>query len=91
VDGAVAKATAGRGGLAVGLPFGRRVEVLAEAFLDRDGVLRDDDPLEVTLAITTPVVGLLQFYFGDRMDMPEDDFRALCTRTTGRVLNGLIA
>lgn len=54
-----------------------------------EGVLRDDDPLEVTLAITTPVVGLVQFYLGGRMDMSENDFRALCKRTTGRVLNGL--
>ncbi|MFE9748535.1 TetR/AcrR family transcriptional regulator [Saccharothrix saharensis] len=137
VDGAVAEETAGWGELGAGLPFGRRVEALAEAFLDfalgrpnlyrylvterrddalrfpddfrtggspafapvfaaveqaiRDGVLRDDDPLEVTLAITTPVVGLLQFHLGGRMDMPENDFRALCTRTTRRVLNGLVA
>lgn len=55
------------------------------------GVLRDDDPLEVTLAITTPVVGLVQFYLGGRMDMSENDFRALCKRTTGRVLDGLQA
>ncbi|MFJ6671712.1 TetR/AcrR family transcriptional regulator [Actinosynnema sp. NPDC091369] len=137
VDGAVAESVAGWGGLGAGLPFGRRVEVLADAFLDfaldrpnlyrylaterrddalrfpddfraggspafapvfaaveqaiGDGVLRADDPLEVTSAITTPVVGLLQFYLGGRMDMPENDFRALCKRTTGRVLNGLIA
>lgn len=55
----------------------------------KDGVLRDDDPLEVTLAITTPVMGLLQLYLGGRMNMSEADFRALCKRTTGRVLSGL--
>jgi AcrR family transcriptional regulator len=55
----------------------------------KDGVLRDDDPLEVTLAFTTPVMGLLQLYLGGRINMSEADFRALCKRTTRRVLNGL--
>jgi AcrR family transcriptional regulator len=55
------------------------------------GVLRDDDPLEVTLAITTPVMGLVQLYLGGRMTTSESDFRALCKRTTGRVLDGLTA
>jgi AcrR family transcriptional regulator len=55
----------------------------------KEGVLRDDDPLEVTLAVTTPVMGLVQLYLGGRMDMSEADFRALCKRTTGRVLDGL--
>ncbi len=54
----------------------------------RDGVLRVDDPLEAALAITTPVMGLVQLYLGGRMDMSEEDFRALCRRTVGRVLNG---
>jgi AcrR family transcriptional regulator len=57
----------------------------------RDGVLRDDDPLEVTLAVTTPVMGLVQLYLGGRMNISEPDFRALCKRTTRRVLNGLKA
>ncbi|ONI80360.1 TetR family transcriptional regulator [Saccharothrix sp. ALI-22-I] len=55
----------------------------------KDGVLLDDDPLEVTLALTTPVMGLVQLHLGGRMNMSEQDFRALCKRTTGRVLNGL--
>lgn len=54
-----------------------------------DGVLRDDDPLEVALAVTTPVMGLVQLYLGGRMTLSENDFRALCKRTTRRVLNGL--
>jgi AcrR family transcriptional regulator len=55
----------------------------------REGVLRSDDCLEATLAITMPVVGLVQLYLGDRVNLSEHDFRALCKRTTERVLNGL--
>ncbi|CCH30799.1 TetR/AcrR family transcriptional regulator [Actinosynnema sp. NPDC047251] len=55
----------------------------------RAGVLRADDPLETTLALTTPVMGLVQLYHGDRISMSANDFRALCKRTTGRVLDGL--
>ncbi|HKS44189.1 MAG TPA: TetR/AcrR family transcriptional regulator [Amycolatopsis sp.] len=54
----------------------------------RDGVLRADDPLEAALAITMPVMGLVQLYLGGRMGMSERDFRALCRRTVGRVLDG---
>jgi AcrR family transcriptional regulator len=55
----------------------------------KDGELRDDDVLEVTLAITTPVMGLVQQYHGGRISVPEPEFRALCGRTVERVLNGL--
>ncbi len=55
----------------------------------KDDELRPDDPLEVTLALTMPVTGLVQQYLGGRITLPEADFRALCTRTVGRVLNGL--
>ncbi|MBB5958132.1 AcrR family transcriptional regulator [Saccharothrix tamanrassetensis] len=54
-----------------------------------DGVLRPGDPVEITLAITTPAMGLVQLYHGGRMELTEDDFRALCKRTIGRVLDGL--
>ncbi|NUU24738.1 MAG: TetR/AcrR family transcriptional regulator [Streptomycetaceae bacterium] len=135
VGKAVAEMTAGWGDLGADLPFDRRVDALADAFLDfalgrpnlyrhlvaehrpdarrfpddfrdggspafapvftaveraiRQGTLRDDDPLEVTLAITTPVMGLVQLYLGGRMTTSESDFRALCKRTVERVLNGL--
>lgn len=55
----------------------------------RDGVLKPDDPLEVTLALTMAVVGLVQLYHGGRVNLSEEDFRALCERTTGRILDGL--
>jgi AcrR family transcriptional regulator len=54
-----------------------------------NGVLAADDPLEVTLALTTPAMGLVQQYLGGRIDLKEPEFRALCGRTTERVLNGL--
>jgi AcrR family transcriptional regulator len=57
----------------------------------REGVLRRDDPLEIALAITTPAEGLVQLYLGGRIGLPESDFRALCKRTTGRILNGVRA
>lgn len=62
-------------------------DAVAEAM--RDGVLREDDVLEVTLAITTPVMGLLVQYHGGRIDLPEPEFRALCARTVERVFRGL--
>ncbi|OXM68562.1 TetR/AcrR family transcriptional regulator [Amycolatopsis vastitatis] len=55
----------------------------------RDGALRQDDPLETTLAATMSVVGLVQLYHGGRINLPEKDFRELCRRTMGRVLDGL--
>lgn len=55
----------------------------------REGLLKADDPLEVTLAITMSVVGLVQLYHGGRINLSEEDFRALCERTTGRILDGV--
>ncbi|WP_433193008.1 TetR/AcrR family transcriptional regulator [Nocardia sp. CA-107356] len=56
-----------------------------------DGELREDDPLEVSLALTMPAVGMVQLYLGGRMAMGETDFRALCRRTMERALDGLRA
>ncbi|MET8763535.1 TetR/AcrR family transcriptional regulator [Lentzea sp. NPDC004782] len=55
----------------------------------REGALRADDPLEVTLAITMPAMGLVQLYHGGRIDLSEQDFRALCKRTIERAVRGL--
>jgi len=56
-----------------------------------EGALRDDDPLEMTLAITAAAQGLLQMYLSGRVALPERDFRALFKRTMNRVLDGLRA
>ncbi|GAA2273681.1 hypothetical protein GCM10010149_14840 [Nonomuraea roseoviolacea subsp. roseoviolacea] len=42
----------------------------------RTGRLRGDDPLEVTLALTAAVQGLVQLYLGGRIGPAEDEFRA---------------
>lgn len=57
----------------------------------REGSLRRDDPLEVTAAITTYAMGLVQLYLGGRVGLSEDEFRGLCKRTLGRILDGLRA
>lgn len=55
----------------------------------REGELRDDDALEVTLVITAQAMGLVQRYTAGRMELSEQDFRALCKRSVERLLNGL--
>jgi AcrR family transcriptional regulator len=69
--------------------FAPVVEVIKQGM--GEGVLRPDDPLEVTLAVTMSTMGLVQLYLGGRVDLSEHDFRLLCKRTIGRVLNGLRA
>jgi AcrR family transcriptional regulator len=56
-----------------------------------EGVLRRDDPLEVTLALTSCAQGLIQQYLGGRIGLSEKDFRALCARTVRRILHGIQA
>ncbi|MFI9589591.1 TetR/AcrR family transcriptional regulator [Nonomuraea sp. NPDC052265] len=70
-----------------GPPFSVVVALVEEGM--RTGVLREDDPLETTLAVTASTQGLVQQYLGGRMSMAEPDFRALCHRTLTRVLDGV--
>ncbi|MFI6785833.1 TetR/AcrR family transcriptional regulator [Nonomuraea sp. NPDC050383] len=69
--------------------FTHLVALVEEAM--RAGRLRDDDPLEVTLALTSGVQGLVQLHLGGRVGLPEEEFRALCRRTVRRVLDGVKA
>ncbi|NGY63309.1 TetR/AcrR family transcriptional regulator [Lentzea sp. NEAU-D13] len=55
----------------------------------REGLLRRDDPLEVALIFTSSAQGLIQLYLSGRIGLSEKDFRALCARTVGRILDGL--
>jgi AcrR family transcriptional regulator len=72
------------GGSPTFTPVVRAVEQgLAEGELRVDG-----DPLEATLAITAHGMGLVQLYLGGRIGCSEEEFRALCKRSVGRVLNG---
>lgn len=65
------------------------IEVVEQGI--REGALRDDDPLEMTLVLTASAQGLIQMYVSGRVDLPEDAFRALFKRTVTRVLDGLRA
>lgn len=57
----------------------------------RAGILREDDALEVALCITGSIQGLVQLHHGGRVGLSEDDFRSLCRRTLGRIINGIKA
>jgi AcrR family transcriptional regulator len=69
--------------------FGQVVEAVERGMLQ--GLLKRDDALEVALSLTGHTQRLVQLYLGGRIDLPERDFRALCARATGRILNGLKA
>lgn len=68
-------------------PFGLLVTLAEEGMRER--VLRQDDPLEVTLALTASVQGLVQLYLGGRIGLEEDGFRELCKRTVRRIFDGV--
>ncbi|MBB6379305.1 AcrR family transcriptional regulator [Pseudonocardia eucalypti] len=57
----------------------------------RQGALRADDAAEVALSLTAHTQRLVQLYLSGAIDLPESEFRALCTRATGRILDGLRA
>lgn len=71
-----------------GSPAFTRLVVLVEEGV-REGLVREDDPLEVTLALTSSVQGLVQLYLGGRIGLPEEDFRRLCERTVRRIFDGI--
>ncbi|MFB9630924.1 TetR/AcrR family transcriptional regulator [Nonomuraea helvata] len=70
-----------------GSPFSMLVVLVEEGM--REGLLRKDDPLEVTLALTSSVQGLVQLYLGGRIGLEEDGFRGLCERTARRIFDGI--
>lgn len=53
------------------------------------GIFRRDDPWEMTFETGALLQGLVMLYVGGRVDMPADEFRALCHRAFGRYLNGI--
>ncbi|MFC4111820.1 TetR/AcrR family transcriptional regulator [Nonomuraea zeae] len=71
-----------------GPPFSVVTTLVEEGM--RTGLLREDDVLETTLAVTSCAQGLVQQYLSGRIGMDEADFRALCHRSTWRVINGLL-
>jgi AcrR family transcriptional regulator len=74
-------------GRSEGPAFARVVELVA-SLMER-GVWRSDDPLEVALTLTSQTQGLVQLYLSGRMDMSENDFRALCERAMWRMVHGV--
>jgi AcrR family transcriptional regulator len=72
-----------------GPPFSVLTALVEEGM--RTGLLREDHPLEVAMTVTSTVQGLVQQYLSGRIAMDEADFRALCHRSTWRVVNGLRA
>ncbi|MEV0584420.1 TetR/AcrR family transcriptional regulator [Nonomuraea sp. NPDC050310] len=56
-----------------------------------EGLLRRDDPLEATMALTSAAQGLVLLYLNGRIALPEPDFRRLCERTARRIIDGLQA
>ncbi|SDH55933.1 TetR/AcrR family transcriptional regulator [Nonomuraea jiangxiensis] len=68
-------------------PFSLLVVLVGEGM--RAGPLREDDPLEVTLALTSSVQGLVELYLGGRIGLDEAGFRGLCERTVRRILHGI--
>ncbi|MEU4725838.1 TetR/AcrR family transcriptional regulator [Nonomuraea dietziae] len=73
-----------------GSPAFTRLVVVVEDGM-RDGLLRKDDPLEVTLTLTSSIQGLVQLYLGGRIGLEETGFRQLCERTVRRILDGIRA
>ncbi|MFD2352882.1 TetR/AcrR family transcriptional regulator [Nonomuraea ferruginea] len=71
-------------------PSFTKIVTLAEEGM-RASLLRPDDPLEVAMTVTATAQGLVQLYLGGRIGLAEDEFRALCTRATRRVLDGVRA
>jgi len=50
----------------------------------------DDDLWETSLLFAALLHGLIQLYHGDRIGMPDADFRALCLKLGERTINGLL-
>lgn len=73
-----------------GSPIYRHVVAAVEQGM-RDGILREDDPLEVALSFTSSTQGLVQLYLGGRIGLSEPDFRELCRRTGWRIFDGIKA
>ncbi|GIL31915.1 TetR/AcrR family transcriptional regulator [Actinocatenispora comari] len=69
------------------------LNVLIEALTSgmRRGVLRDDDPVEVALTLAAQLHGLIALHHGGRIGLSDDEFRALCHRNLGRILDGITA
>lgn len=55
----------------------------------RSGEIRKGDPWEIVFETGALSQGLLMLYFGNRVDLTQDEFRALYHRALGRYLHGI--
>lgn len=69
-------------------PTAKFFAAAVEAGIERD-VFRVDDVWEVVFEMGAILHGLVMLYTGGRVEMPEEEFRALCHRTFSRYLNGI--
>ncbi|HEX5400874.1 MAG TPA: TetR/AcrR family transcriptional regulator [Pseudonocardiaceae bacterium] len=67
------------------------LSVLADALTAgmRAGLFRQDDVWELAMVISATLHGLVQLHAGDRIGLPDNEFRALCRTAVGRVLDGI--
>jgi AcrR family transcriptional regulator len=70
-------------------PTAKFFAVAVEAGIKQD-IFRDDDVWEIVFEMGAILHGLVMLYLGNRVEMPQEDFRALCHRTFWRYLNGIL-
>jgi AcrR family transcriptional regulator len=69
-------------------PTGNRfAELIAQGI--QQGALRRVDVWEVVLEAGALLQGLVMLYLGERLDVTEETFRAICHRAVGRYIDGL--
>ena len=55
----------------------------------KSGHFRRDDPWEITFETGALLNGMVMLYFGERLNMQPDDFRAFCHRAFRRYIRGI--
>ena len=55
----------------------------------KKGVFREDDVWEITFETGAMLQGLVMLYVGGRVEMSEEEFRALCHRAFRRYFYGI--
>jgi AcrR family transcriptional regulator len=55
----------------------------------KQGIFRKDDVWEIVLEAGAMLQGLVMLYVGGRVELPREEFRALCHRAFRRYLNGI--